>query len=105
MKNLSKIFVSVFCTLGLLVFSVDVALGDTGSRATYTGVSAIWILANFSYAGMRAQGHPSMPWRIVALVFGFPGTILSYLVIREGGERVYGVDLPKKDRSAESESI
>ena len=38
-----------------------------------TGVSAIWLLANICYAGMRAQGHPSSLWRVVSFLFGFPG--------------------------------
>jgi hypothetical protein len=42
-----------------------------------TGVSAIWVLANICYAGMRAQGHPSRVWRVLAFVFGFPGSLLS----------------------------
>ena len=74
-------------------------LADTGDRATSAGVSGIWVLANFCYAGMRAQGHPSTGWRIVSFIFGFPGTLVSMLVIREGEERAYGVDLPRADRS------
>jgi hypothetical protein len=42
-----------------------------------TGVSAIWLLANVCYAGMRAQGHPSRWWRVVSFLFGLPGTLLS----------------------------
>lgn len=71
-----------------------------------TGVSAIWILANISYAGMRAQNNPSVGWRVLnnptggwrvlAFIFGFPGTLLTYFVVREGGERAYGIDIPKK---------
>lgn len=60
-----------------------------------TGPSAIWILANISYAGMRAQGSRSRGWRIVAFVFGFPGTLLSLLLIRNGSEHAYGIDLPR----------
>jgi len=75
------------------------ALADAPSqpqRAVETGVSGIWILANVSYAGMRAQGNPSTGWRIVAFLFGFPGTLVSTLAIREGSERAYGIDIPKK---------
>jgi len=60
------------------------------------GVSAIWVLANLCYAGMKAQAHPSVGWRVVSFIFGFPGTLISFLVITEGGERAYGVDLPRK---------
>jgi hypothetical protein len=60
------------------------------------GVSAIWVLSNFCYAGMRAQASASRGWRILSFIFGFPGTLLSYRVVQEGGERVYGVDLPRR---------
>lgn len=65
-------------------------------HARDTGISAIWILANFSYAGMRAQNSDSSGWRILAFLFGFPGTLLTFLVVQEGSERAYGVDLPRK---------
>ncbi|MDB4885090.1 MAG: hypothetical protein JWN79_528 [Gemmatimonadetes bacterium] len=58
------------------------------------GVSALWVLANFSYAGMRAQDSASSGWRILAFICGFPGTLLTFLVVREGSERAYGVELP-----------
>ena len=41
------------------------AYAEATERARDTGVSAIWLLANFSYAGMRAQNHPSAGWRAV----------------------------------------
>jgi len=71
---------------------------DTGDRAGTAGVSGIWILANFCYAGMRAQQNPSSFWRVVSFIFGFPGTLVSMLVVEEGGERVYGVDVPRARR-------
>jgi hypothetical protein len=80
------------------------ALASRADRAGDTGVSAIWMLANFSYAGMRAQNHPSAGWRIVAFIFGFPGTLLSLLVIPEGGERAYGVDVPRKERPVQEDA-
>ena len=60
------------------------------------GPSAIWIFANISYAGMRAQNHPSALWRGLAFIFGFPGTLLSYFVVTEGGGRMYGIRLPRR---------
>jgi hypothetical protein len=60
-----------------------------------SGVSAIWILANICYAGMKAQGNPSFAWRVLSFIFGLPGTLVSLIVIREGSERAYGIDLPK----------
>lgn len=64
------------------------------SSVARTGVSGIWMLANISYAGMRAQNSVSTGWRIIAFVFGFPGTLISFIAIREGGERAYGIDIP-----------
>jgi hypothetical protein len=61
-----------------------------------TGVSGIWILANISYAGMRAQNHPGAAWRIAAFIFGFPGTLITFFAVKEGGERAYGIDIPRK---------
>ncbi|MFT4111729.1 hypothetical protein [Silvibacterium sp.] len=65
-------------------------------QGTTEGVSAIWILSNASYAGMKAQAHPSIGWRVLSFLFGFPGTLLSFFPIREGSERAYGVDLPRR---------
>lgn len=70
--------------------------GPTVVRVGNTGASGIWILANISYAGMRAQGSRSKGWRIVAFIFGFPATLITFLAVDEGGERAYGVDLPKR---------
>ena len=61
-----------------------------------SGVSAIWVLANICYAGMRAQGHPSRVWRVLAFVFGFPGSLVSWLVVNEGSNRAYGINLPPR---------
>lgn len=62
-----------------------------------TGVSGLWVLANFTYAGMKAQGDTSNGgWRILAFIFGLPGTLLTLFAVKEGSERVYGVDLPKR---------
>ena len=59
-----------------------------------TGISGIWMLANISYAGMRAQGSQSTGWRIVAFIFGFPGTLITFLAVQDGGGRAYGIELP-----------
>ena len=68
---------------------------DTGERAQDTGLSAIWILANLCYAGMRAQDSKNEIGRILAFLFGLPGTLLTLVVVEEGSERAYGVDLPR----------
>jgi hypothetical protein len=60
------------------------------------GSSAVWIFANISYAGMRAQNSPSVGWRIIAFIFGFPGTLLTWIIVGEGSERAYGIELPKR---------
>jgi hypothetical protein len=60
------------------------------------GVSALWVLANICYAGMRAQGHPSRVWRVLSFVFGLPGTLLSWFVVTEGSNRAYGINLPPR---------
>ena len=61
-----------------------------------TGVSALWVLANICYAGMKAQGHPSRVWRVLSFITGFPGTLLSLMVVKEGGENAYGIYLPRR---------
>jgi hypothetical protein len=48
---------------------------------------------------MRAQGSKeSTVWRVLAFIFGFPGTLVSLASIVEGSERAYGVDLPRRVR-------
>jgi uncharacterized membrane protein YhaH (DUF805 family) len=64
-----------------------------------TGISGLWVLANVSFAGMRAQNNPSVFWRTLAFIFGLPGTIVTFFVVGEGSERVYGIDLPRRDKS------
>lgn len=87
--------------LGMLGIAATPAslYADTGDRAGTAGVSGIWILANFCYAGMRAQANTNSFWRVVSFIFGFPGTLVSLLVIEEGSERVYGVDMPRARRN------
>jgi len=69
---------------------------DGAERVGNAGASGIWLLANISYAGMRAQGSKRSGWRIVAFSFGFPGTLITYLAVDEDSERAYGVELPRK---------
>jgi Na+/melibiose symporter-like transporter len=70
--------------------------GTTARDAGDGGASAVWIFANLSFAGMRAQNSSSKGWRIIAFIFGFPGTLLSLFVVEEGGERVYGIEMPRR---------
>jgi hypothetical protein len=69
-----------------------------------TGVSGLWILANISYAGMRAQSNPHSGWRALAFIFGLPGTIVSLLAVPEGGGRAYGIALPVQRPTPPGES-
>jgi hypothetical protein len=58
--------------------------------------SATWVFANLSFTGMYAQNTGSTFWKVVSFIFGFPGTLLTMLIIERGSERAYGVDLPRK---------
>jgi|JI10StandDraft_1071094.scaffolds.fasta_scaffold819043_1 hypothetical protein len=59
------------------------------------GYSMINVMANISYAGMRAQGSDNKLARVLSFIIGFPGTFLSYFVVDEGSQRAYGVELPR----------
>lgn len=85
----------------ILLAAPRVAVAQPTETVRDTGASALWLLANFSYAGMRAQASESRGSRIVAFVFGFPGTLLTFVLVPEGGQRAYGVDLPRADRPGE----
>lgn len=99
LRSVGLVALSTLCSPALAAAQ---DLSSQAGTARDTGVSAIWILANFSYAGMRAQDSSSAGWRIVAFIFGFPGTLLSFLLVGEGSERAYGVDLPRR-RGAQGE--
>ncbi|MGA2170638.1 MAG: hypothetical protein ABSG62_20810 [Terracidiphilus sp.] len=68
------------------------------SQIQDTGISGLWILANISFAGMRAQNNPSVLWRTLAFIFGLAGTILTFIAVDEGSDRAYGIDLPRRGR-------
>ncbi|MGA2651582.1 MAG: hypothetical protein ABSF28_13705 [Terracidiphilus sp.] len=86
--------------LCFLISCTSAALAQSGvtsqSQAEDTGISGLWVLANISYAGMRAQNSPSAIWRILAFIFGLPGTLLTFFVVAEGSERAYGIDIPRR---------
>jgi hypothetical protein len=63
---------------------------------TDCGVSALWIFANLSFTAMRAQGRGSSFWKVLTFIFGFPGTLVTLFVVTKGGERAYGIDMPRK---------
>jgi hypothetical protein len=76
----------------------DVILGENnmlGVSQTGCGVSAVWVFANLSFTAMRAQGRGSLFWKVVTFIFGFPGTLLTLLVVTEDSERAYGIDMPR----------
>lgn len=85
-----------------LASSTSAALAQTSeisrSQVQDTGISGLWVLANISFAGMRAQNSPSTGWRVLAFLFGLPGTIVTYFAVHEGSNRAYGIDLPDKRR-------
>jgi hypothetical protein len=60
------------------------------------GVSAVWIFANLSFTGMQAQAKGTAFRRVISFIFGFPGTLLTLLVVTRGSERAYGIDMPRK---------
>jgi hypothetical protein len=97
MEMFKKIVLFLCCIAGVLLFTAFVQVDSTSiNTARDTGVSGLWILANISFAGMRAQNHQSIFWRTVAAIFGFPGTILSFICVAEGSERAYGISIPKR---------
>jgi len=53
-------------------------LFSTSQQVQNTGDSAIWMLANLSFAGMRTQNHGSIFWRTVSFVSGLLGTVVSF---------------------------
>ena len=88
---------------GLLLCSILLAtpLWAQGTSASQvqiqsTGISGLWVLANISFAGMRAQNNKSVLWRTLSLIFGVPGTLVTFFVVKEGSERAYGIDLPRR---------
>ncbi len=71
-------------------------LPEATRSAGDVGVSGLCVLADICFAGMGAQNGPSAVWRIVAFLFGFPGTLVSHFVVAEGSERAWGVEVPRK---------
>ena len=60
------------------------------------GGGAIWVFANLSFTAMRAQDSGSTFWKVVTFIFGFPGTLLTLIVVNRGAEHAYGIDMPRK---------
>jgi hypothetical protein len=96
MGMFKKTVLLLCCIVGVLLFAAFVQDRSGVATARDTGVSGLWVLANISFAGMRAQDHRSIFWRTVAAIFGLPGTILSLICVAEGSERAYGISIPKQ---------
>jgi hypothetical protein len=60
------------------------------------GIDAVWVFANLSFTAMRAQDTGSTFWKVVTFIFGFPGTLLTLIVVNKGSEHAYGIDMPRK---------
>jgi hypothetical protein len=95
-KLFFRISVPVVMTLIHTMACAQDSVNSSRADVETGGSSAIWIFANISYAGMRAQNSPSVGWRVISFIFGFPGTLLTLLIVREGSERAYGIELPKR---------
>jgi hypothetical protein len=98
--KIEKLFFRISIPIVMTLIHTMAYAQDSVNRGTSNvktgGSSAIWIFANISYAGMRAQNNPSVWWRIISFIFGFPGTLLTWLIVPEGSERAYGIELPKR---------
>jgi hypothetical protein len=84
----------------LLAMFPAAAMAEARESVRDSSGSAIWIFANLSYAGMRAQGSKNGVWRVISFIFGFPGTLVSMFFVDEGSERVYGVDMLRNPAAA-----
>jgi hypothetical protein len=67
------------------------------------GSAAVWVFANLSFTAMRAQAKGSPFWKVVTFIFGFPGTLLTLMVVEKGSERAYGIDMPRKAVTPQAE--
>ena len=97
LKNLIGSFLR--SSAAVLLFATSALAQDSPSSTsvgTQGGVSAIWIFANLSFTGMRAQAKGSLLWKVIAFIFGFPATLLTLLVVTPGSERAYGIDMPRR---------
>jgi hypothetical protein len=88
---------SQVAVLAALVLAIPShAFAQSAESGATGGVSALWIFSNLSFTGMRAQGRGDTFWRIVSFIFGFPGTLLTLIVVKPGSQRAYGIDMPRR---------
>ena len=64
-------------------------------QVTNTGISGLWVLANISYAGKRAQNNNSKLWRVLAFIVGLPGTIVTFFAVKGTTARM-GLTCPER---------
>jgi hypothetical protein len=70
-------------------------------KSVQAGVSFFSLYSTLVYTGLRAQGKPteySERTRFLTFIFGFPGTLIPYFVVKEGSCEVFGIDLPTKQK-------
>ena len=100
LSNVSRGETGAFCRLALALEAISSSTAAQGISTPPTGseggASAVWIFANLSFTGMRAQDTGTTFWKVVTFILGFPGTLLTLLIIDRGGERAYGIDMPRK---------
>lgn len=102
-KALTPLFFGfLFC---LPLFAENPLSKNTQQTLTNTGISALWILANLSYAGMRAQGKKKSFWKIISFLIGLPGTFFSFFLIVDGSETAFGVELPRKRKDDQRKKV
>jgi len=99
-RRLSSFLACFPALLALFPAASSAQQSSPGTAVEYTGITGLYMLANISYAGMRAQSNPHRGWRFLAFLFGFPGTLITLLAVPEGGGRAYGIDLPVKHQPA-----
>jgi hypothetical protein len=59
------------------------------------GIDAVWVFANLSFTGMRTQAKGSMFWKVVTFIFGFPGTLLTLLLVNKGSDGLMELTCPE----------
>ncbi len=66
------------------------------SHHAFYFLGPLGVAANVSYAGMRAQNNPDTYWhRKIAFWLGFPTILVTFLLVEEGSQKAFGVDLPR----------
>lgn len=65
-------------------------------RITIAGAGLLSVSCNIAYAAARAKNDPNdKTKRIATFIFGFPYTILPWMIVDEGKGSVYGTHFDK----------